>query len=427
MLKRFTQWGALALALILLAAAVPARAESVYALVTGTGNLEVRATPDSSGYILGQLPPGYWVEEIAPVGEWYYVRVVDSNLTGYVSGAYLSTAGQPGGSSGIGVVSNPVPTQHLNLRQFPSYSAPVLGVYYNGQTCQVLSLANGWYNVVVNGQPGYFKAEFIKLSGDSGSVAYVHTMNGGKLNMRSAPSLSGAVIGQYAYGTQVNVILKGSTWWKVSVNGAQGFMEGSYLQTGAPVITAEPTAIPIDPTWPTAAPYPTYYPWPTAVPYPTYYPWPTAVPYPTAMPWPTSVPTAGGYCIVSNANPKAYLNLRAQPSTSAKVLAQYYNGIRLEVLEQGETWCKVYGKASGKVGYVMTKYVTLHNLPAVPLKTVSNGSSYVNLRSTPNKTGGNVRQQVPSGTQVTVLIPGDTWTKVRCGFQEGYMMTVFLK
>ena len=56
-----------------------------------------------------------------------------------------------------------------------------------------------------------------------------------------------------------------------------------------------------------------------------------------------------------------------------------------------------------------------------------NGNSYVNLRSSPNKTAGNVYTKVPSGATVTVLIPGDEWTKVRYGGTVGYMMTSFLK
>ena len=101
--------------------------------------------------------------------------------------------------------------------------------------------------------------------------------------------------------------------------------------------------------------------------------------------------------------------------------------MRFEVIEQGETWCKVYGSATGNIGYMMTKYLTLYGLPALPTKTVQNGNSYVNLRSAPSKQTGAVYQQVYSGAVVTVLIPGEEWTKVRYGATEGYMMTWFLK
>ena len=394
MSKRYWRISALAIALILLCGAQPAAAEGTYAVVTGTATLNVRSIPDASGAWLGRVTEGSWVEEIAPVGNgWYYCRVPGQNLEGYMAGAYLTEAGSnPGGGDNTGVVVNPIASQYLNLREYPSYSARVLGRFYNGQTCRVLNTQSGWYYVYVNGLYGYFKSEYVYVSGTAGSsTAYVSTGNSGRLNLRSAPDLSGDIIGRYPNGTLVTVHLKGKTWWQVTVNGVEGFMESAYLTESAPY----------DPTPVTAAPF-----------YPVY---------------PTAVPSTGGYCVVSNPNAKSVLNLRAQPSTSAKVLAQYHNGIRFEVLEQGLTWCKVYGKSSGRVGYVMTKYVKLYQLPGVPLKTVSNGSSYVNLRTKPNKTSGSVKMQVPSGAVVTVLIPGDTWTKVRYGSLEGYMMTVFLK
>ena len=95
------------------------------------------------------------------------------------------------------------------------------------------------------------------------------------------------------------------------------------------------------------------------------------------------------------------------------------------MIQAGETWTKVYGSASGNMGYFMTKYLTLSGVSYN--KTVRNGNSYVNLRSSPNKTSGNVYTRVPSGATVTVLIPGDEWTKVRYGGTVGYMMTSFLR
>ena len=38
-----------------------------------------------------------------------------------------------------------------------------------------------------------------------------------------------------------------------------------------------------------------------------------------------------------------------------------------------------------------------------------------------------VLKKVNSGEMVTVLVPGEEWTQVRFGNQEGYMMTCFLK
>ena len=136
-------------------------------------------------------------------------------------------------------------------------------------------------------------------------------------------------------------------------------------------------------------------------------------------------PATVGTAVVKNPKSTQKLNLRATPSSTAKVVAQYKNGVRFEVIQAGETWTKVYGSASGNIGYFMTKYLTLYGVSFT--KTVQNGNSYVNLRSSPSKTSGKVYAQVPSGAAVTVLIPGDEWTQVRYNGTTGYMMTSFLK
>lgn len=359
-----------------------------YAVVSGTASLNLRQGPGSHFAWLGSAKEGDWVMLMAESANWYYVTIAESGLSGYMSKNYLKTSGNLQNGGATGVVVNPKPTQFLNLRQYPSYSAPVLGIYYNGATFSVLSYSDGWYQVLMNdGKTGYFRQEFVSVNGMAGSeTAFIHTLNGGKLNLRSTPSYKGSsILGQFANGRQVSVLLKGNVFWKVSIDGMVGYMDSAYL-----------TASSSTPVYPPQTPVP-------------------------------EKPETKGYAIVNNPKPTQFLNLREQPASTAKIIAQYKNGVRFEVIEQGETWCKVYGSATGNIGYMMTKYLTLYGLPALPTKTVQNGNSYVNLRSAPSKQTGAVYQQVYSGAVVTVLIPGEEWTKVRYGATEGYMMTWFLK
>lgn len=53
--------------------------------------------------------------------------------------------------------------------------------------------------------------------------------------------------------------------------------------------------------------------------------------------------------------------------------------------------------------------------------------TYVYLRSLASKSSGMLMARVPHGALVAVMIPGDTWTKVRYNGQTGYMMTSYLK
>ena len=371
----------------------PARAGGVsqsgvfdYALVSGTDQLNLRAGPGTEYQWIGAVAAGNWVGITGESGNWYQVHLPETGLSGYMSKNFLKRSGDSSAGT-TGVVNNPKASQFLNLRAYPGYDAPVLGIYYNGAVFQLLSsTGDGWYQVQINGAVGYFRSEFVRLNGSGGGqIAYVTSPNTGKVNLRSAPTFFGSlIVGQFPAGTQAVVLLsapQASSFWKVQINGLTGYMNSAYLTGGSP--------------------------------------------YAPPAPAPGGKPATRGTAVVNNPKANQHLNLRAQPSTSAKVVAQYTNGTRFQVIQAGETWTKVYGSATGNIGYFMTKYLKLSG--AAYNKTVQNGNSYVNLRSSPSKSTGKVLSQVPSGAAVTVLIPGDEWTRVRYGGTVGYMMTSFLK
>lgn len=392
--KRFL---ALTAVLCLLFGCLPLNASAAvwgeYAIVSGTSTLNLRSGPGTEYAWLGRAAESDWVQIHSESGNWYYVTIVESGLSGFMSKNFLKLSGNTSGGT-TGIVSNPKATQFLNLRVYPSYSAPVQGIYYNGAAFSVLSYSNGWYQVLMtDGNTGYFREEFVSIYGSASEFATVRTFNGGKLNLRSGPSHTASIRQQVANGRQVSVLLKGNYFWKVAVDGAEGYMDVTFLTAGSSGTATGGTTI--GGTAPGGVT--------------------------------PDRPQTQGYAIVNNPKATQYLNLRAQPSTTAKVIAQYRNGIRFEVIEQGETWCKVYGSATGNIGYMMTKYLSLYGLPSSPTKTVQNGNTYVNLRSAPSKETGAVYQRVYSGATVTVLTPGDEWTQVRYGNTTGYMMSWFLK
>ncbi len=373
-----------------------------YAMVSGATALNLREGPGTEYAVLGSAAEGAWVGIRGESGSWYYVCVLSTGLFGYMSKNYLrvgeSASPTPASS---GVVSNPKSTSFLNLRQYPSYDAPVLGIYYNGATFTLLSAtSDGWYQVQMSsqtgtpGQTGYFRKEYVTLTGGgsgSGEVRYVRASNGGKVNLRNAPTYNGStVIKKLSTGTPVPVLLsskaKGS-FWKVNCGGVVGYIDSNFLSTtGGGGGGGEGGGESVGPA-----------------------------------------PVTKGTAVVNNPKASQYLNLREQPSTTANVIAKYKNGVTFQVIEAGETWTKVYGASTGNIGYFMTKYLKLNGVSSTPTKTVENGKSYVNLRSEPSKTTGCVYAQVPSGATVTVLTPGDDWTQVRYKGTVGYMMTYFLK
>lgn len=363
-----------------------------FAVVMDSDTLNLRQGPGTQYDRLYTAKRGDWVMIMGESGNWYQVMVMSNGKVGYMSKNFLERENTLSGTSAAttGVVSNPVATQFLNLRQYPSLSAPVLGIYYNGATFNVLSSYDNWYQVEIYGQVGYFMKNFVTVYGGSTTkTAVISAPNSGKTNLRSAPSKTDSIIlSQYPNGTQVQVLLEGNDFYRVCVNGRYGYMDKTLLRyTASGNISAPSTPTPSVPV---------------------------------------QKPDTQGYAYVNNPIATQVLNLREEPNTSSRVIAQYKNGVRFHVIEVGETWCKVYGSATGNIGYMMTKYLTLNGTESTQ-KTIQNGNTYVNFRSNPSKTNSTIYQRLYTGTPVTVLTPGNEWTQVRYNGQTGYVMTQFLK
>ena len=374
----------LCLAMMILCTLLPAGGEGLDAAIygvtrlNGTVNLRVAATQSSRRVAV--LEPGTWFTLLGQKGAWYQI-ITQAGETGYVSKNYVTLPQDQ--MAQLGVVTNPGASSFLNLRETPSYQGKVLGIYYNGTPALVLSINDGWALVQVGERTGYFRAEYLEMypAVASSDVATVVTPQQTPMNLRLGPGRNTQILMQYPGGTYVMILQRGRGWYRVSVNGVIGFMDASFLQAG------------ILPPRGGVSPVP---------------------------------PSPAGDAIVTNPRPRQVLNMRAQPSLAATILLQLTNGTRLQMVEQGLEWCKV--SQGDQVGYVMTAYLTLHNLPQEPMKTIFHPKkSFVNLRSKAGLTTGRVILRMPHGSQVTVLIPGDQWVYVQYQGKTGYVAKGFLK
>lgn len=120
------------------------------------------------------------------------------------------------------------------------------------------------------------------------------------------------------------------------------------------------------------------------------------------------------------------LNLREQAYANAGILGRYSNGTAVTVLQKGAAWS--YVEVKGQKGYMMSKFLKFTSSAASSRRVYNpNGGTYVNLRSSPNKTSGNVNVRVPVGATVSLLSWGAEWSQVSYGSYTGYMMSWFLK
>lgn len=370
------RWIILVLSLALCGICTGALAE--YAVIDNTSSLNLRQGPGYDTKVLASYTKGEWVEIQQSYGDWDQVRVLRTGRTGYMVDGYLTRPGYAG--EDVGIVTNQNARAFLNLREYPSYDADVLGIYYNGATCRILGQESGWYMVEIDGMLGYFKEEFIRRTGGGGvSYAYAAASSGRTVNFRKGPSMNEKVLAKVPLGQVVEVLLKGSQFWYVRYEGTDGFMASSYLRE-------------------------------------------TSAPGHSVPPAPAPTPTAA-YGLVNSA---PGLNLREQPSASSRVINVCNDGARVEILNPGLNWCRVR-TSSGETGYMMTRYLTVYGVPGTPIKQVGSKRTFVNFRSTPRIQAGNVLAELYSGEEVTVLVPGDEWSKVLWADLTGYMMTCFLE
>ena len=78
---------------------------------------------------------------------------------------------------------------------------------------------------------------------------------------------------------------------------------------------------------------------------------------------------------------------------------------------------------------MMSEYLKFYGMSDTAWATVvhPDGGSYVNLRNGPSQTTGTVIERVPDGSEVIILTPGKTWSKIEYDGITGYMMTRFLQ
>lgn len=381
--KRLAALAAFCLCLLLAGGAL---ADS-FGVIFNTDTLNLRTQGSSNSGWLGAYSRGTWLSILGSQNNFYQVRTPDG-AAGYMSKNYIDVSGDAYQPRRIAVVTNQNGGAFLNFRQQPNYAARVLGIFYTGVPLGVLrEESDGWLCVQINNQTGYVRREYVTVTDTVGSatVATIKTPNNTQINLRRGPGMGYGVVRQFAGDRYVMVLAQGNGWWRVAIDGYAGFMDSQFLTMG--LNSAKDVAARNG-----------------------------------------GGAGGGGYAVVNNARSTQTLNLREYPSTGAKVLGKLVNGVTLWVDEQGTEWSAVTVQETGLTGYVMTRYLRLYNLPASPTRTVSHpNGAYVNLRSAPDLTYGQVAARVPDRARVTVLSPGAEWCRVQYGSYTGYMLTYFLQ
>jgi len=229
------------------------------------------------------------------------------------------------------------PASWLNLRQSPSTGAAILAQLRHGQQVKVLSSDGVWCQVQYGGLTGYVMRDYLTFTqtappttgpepsntpepgntpqpGPGTATVYLLDPKS-RLNFRASASSSGRIIATIPHGAVVEIVSYAADWCAAKYLGLTGFLSTPYLRIQGDAGT------------------------------------PTATPGPVPSPGATAPPASGSELVVIPST----LNLRASPSTSARLLATLPSGARLTQLEELSGWYKV--RWITMEGYVSAAFV----------------------------------------------------------------------
>lgn len=212
-------------------------------------------------------------------------------------------------------------------------------------------------------------------------AVYQAQVNADALYLRQSPG--GSIITTLSRGTTLAVLDNSSSWYKVAVNGREGYVSGEYLSGTQ-----------------------------------------------------TENFTLGSAKIVCDTT----VNFRSAPNTSCSVLASLPNGTIVNITGISNGWYKA--AYNGKNGYISADYVSFSgtssgsSASSTTQSVTSDATSSqrakivcdttVNFRSQPN-TSSRVLASLPNGTLVSVTGPNNGWYTATYNSMRGYLSADYVK
>ena len=239
--------------------------------------LNVRAKPSSQGEILGYLENGDMMPFMSESGDWYQIEI-EEGLSGWISKKYSTTRDvtseaslpvpeddmtselsslQPeqqqssGATTGAMVLVTVSEDSTLNVRSLPSSSGAVVDMLFGGDKLPLVKEENGWYQVQFEDETtGWISKKFSVLVGGTPvaasqalpvpvpkqkkapwgtpakkemvtTVVVIKVPEGSSLNVRSAPSSQGQVLGSLKRGDMRPLLEEMGEWYQVELQDGQ--------------------------------------------------------------------------------------------------------------------------------------------------------------------------------------------------------------
>ncbi|WP_133174967.1 SH3 domain-containing protein, partial [Heyndrickxia sporothermodurans] len=382
----------------------------------------VRSKPSTNASIIMKLVKGTNVTVLSESKGWSKIQA--NGKTGYVSSKYLAvntrkpssvskpTTNPPKKPSSAKTVTKYVEVDagsSLNMRNKAATNGTIIAKLAKGAKVTVLSESNGWSKIQANGKTGYVSSKYLavntrkpssiskpttnppkKPSSAKTVTKYVEVDAGSSLNMRNKAATNGTIIAKLAKGAKVTVLSESNGWSKIQANGKTGYVSSKFLTDKK--VQSKPKEK-------------------------------------------TPAKTVTKYVDVDT---DSTLNMRSKASTSGSIVAKLKKGTKVTVQSESNGWSKI--TASGKTGYVSSKYLTDKNTQSkptknppkqtTPTKTVTkyvevDAGSTLNMRNKAS-TSGSIVAKLKKGIEVTVLSESNGWSKITVNGKTGYVSSQYL-
>ncbi len=225
---------------ILAALAVLIMTATAYASQIGTGvvdasSLRLRSEPSLDSSTLAYLERGAVVAVHEQLDGWYKIEY--NGMTGYVSAEYLqytpaAVSEEPvidsGNEDAAAKTVGTINASDVNFRAQPDTSSDIIGKFEQGTEVEIVSVADGWCEVVYEGMTGYVSADYVEVDGETlrqprGIVI------GSCVNVRSGPSTETGIVTKVYAGAIVDLLEEKDNWYYISYNGQTGYICADYV------------------------------------------------------------------------------------------------------------------------------------------------------------------------------------------------------
>ena len=135
---------------------------------------------------------------------------------------------------------------YVRFRSGPSTSDTILGTYDRGKKISITGTSGSWTAAVIDGVSGYVYSQYVAYGDPNGSTTVEPTVsvasepgyiNGNNVRLRSAPSTTSTIVGEYNSGTALTITGVTGDWTAVNINGAAGYVYSQYVTRGTISVT----------------------------------------------------------------------------------------------------------------------------------------------------------------------------------------------